>query len=458
MSKIKIIQTIELVGPSYRTMVTILTNIAYSLGLVALAVIAYLVRDWRQLALATSVPFLTFFLYWWVLPESPRWLLARGRFDEAEKILNTMARVNGRSLPPNYIVDLKRKYQVDRYMKEKEFEKGQTKERTYGVADLFRTPNLRRKTVIITFIWFTNTSVYVGLSYYASVLSGDEFLNFLLAGAVELPTYLVLWPGMQRIGRRWTVCISMLIGGGACLATVLCQQGTGSLEDYLGLPFNILMELENDTTTLILYCIGKMGISSSYVVLPLMASELYPTVVRGLGMSTSSVAGMLGPVFIPIVNYMCNCVLGNKQQVVFHRTPVFLGIVVGFCIFGPFPQVYKGADHLVLPLVIMGSLLVAGGGCSLLLPETLHQHLPQTLEDGENFGQNSITCCPPRVSDVSPKKQTNMAESPIKSLLHVSLRDTPASTPIATDITSSTDVTSDTVFSLQEHTLRVTVV
>lgn len=42
-----------------------------------------------------------------VLPESPRWLLARGRFDEAEKILNTMARVNGRSLPPNYIVDLK---------------------------------------------------------------------------------------------------------------------------------------------------------------------------------------------------------------------------------------------------------------------------------------------------------------------------------------------------------------
>ncbi|CAA9996793.1 unnamed protein product, partial [Nesidiocoris tenuis] len=88
-------------------MVTIMTNIAYSLGLMALAVIAYLVRDWRQLALATSVPFLTFFLYWWVLPESPRWLLARGRFDEAEKILKTMARVNGRSLPPDFIMDLK---------------------------------------------------------------------------------------------------------------------------------------------------------------------------------------------------------------------------------------------------------------------------------------------------------------------------------------------------------------
>ncbi|GFG38605.1 hypothetical protein Cfor_09215 [Coptotermes formosanus] len=342
-----------------------------------------------------------------VLPESPRWLLAHGRFEEAEKILKKMARVNGKPLPANYMVQLKRKYQVERYVRQKE------KRRHYGVLDLFRTPNIRRKTLIITFIWFTNTSVYVGLSYYAPVLGGDEFLNFFLAGAVELPTYLFLWPAMDCWGRRWTLCLSMAIGGAACLATFLVQ---------------------NDAkVTLVLYCVGKMGISSSFVVLPLMASELYPTVVRGLGMSTSSVVGMLGPIFIPLV-------------------------------------VYLGDEVLVLPLIVMGSLLVAGGACSLLLPETLNQHLPQSLEDGEKFGKewswrNLAACCPSRVGDVMPEDKPTSMESPLRSLIqhHITepkpvtvVEGVALGTPEAT--TPTTETVSESVVDNPEETMRITVV
>lgn len=83
---------IELVGPRHRTICTILTNIAYSLALVMLAILVWLVRDWRILAIVTTAPFLLLFLHWWILPESPRWLLAQGRFKEAEKILVKMAK------------------------------------------------------------------------------------------------------------------------------------------------------------------------------------------------------------------------------------------------------------------------------------------------------------------------------------------------------------------------------
>lgn len=155
-----------------------------------------------------------------MLPESPRWLLAKGRFDDAEKILKKMAKINGKTLPEDYMILLKKRYEDEK--RNVEVESGNQ----YGVSDLFRFANLRRKTIIITFIWFTNTAVYVGLSYYAPILGGDEFLNFFLAGIVELPTYLFLWPAMEKLGRRWTLCLSMMIGGSACLATVLSQKGT----------------------------------------------------------------------------------------------------------------------------------------------------------------------------------------------------------------------------------------
>lgn len=83
---------IELVGPRSRTLCTILSNIAYSMGLILLAGVAYMIRDWRHLALTTTLPFVCFFLYMWPMPESPRWLLARGQFDKAEVILKNMAR------------------------------------------------------------------------------------------------------------------------------------------------------------------------------------------------------------------------------------------------------------------------------------------------------------------------------------------------------------------------------
>lgn len=130
--------------------------------------------------------------------------------------------MNRKPLTQNYISHLEQSVDKDKGINTEEYK--------YGALDLVRTPNLRMKTIIITFIWFASTSVYVGLSYYAPALGGDEYLNFFLAAVVELPTYLFLWPSMHKCGRRWILCTSMVIGGSACLATFLVKNGELQLQ------------------------------------------------------------------------------------------------------------------------------------------------------------------------------------------------------------------------------------
>ena len=55
----------------------------------------------------------------------------------------------------------------------------------------------------------------------------------------------------------------------------------------------------------------------------------------------------------------------------------------------PHPSVVlQGTEMLVLPLLIMGVVSALGGVLTFRLPETLQQKLPNTLAEGEAFGQD----------------------------------------------------------------------
>ncbi|XP_013381647.1 solute carrier family 22 member 3-like [Lingula anatina] len=92
---------LELVGPSRRMVAGLAPEFAWCTGLVLLTPLAYLIRDWRYLQLAVSVPSFLYISLWWLIPESPRWLLTRGHTERAEKILRWAAKVNKKTLPAN---------------------------------------------------------------------------------------------------------------------------------------------------------------------------------------------------------------------------------------------------------------------------------------------------------------------------------------------------------------------
>ncbi|KAG2458234.1 S22AD protein, partial [Polypterus senegalus] len=86
-------------GVSKRSLATIITHCFSGVGLMTLAGIAYGVRDWRILQLVLSLPAAVLVVYYWILPESARWLLTQGRTEEAKKIIANAAHVNKRKVP-----------------------------------------------------------------------------------------------------------------------------------------------------------------------------------------------------------------------------------------------------------------------------------------------------------------------------------------------------------------------
>jgi MFS family permease len=96
---------------------------------------------------------------------------------------------------------------------------------------------------------------------------------------------------------------------------------------------------------------GRFCVNISYNIGLQYAAELLPTVVRAQGVAFIHIMGYVASIIAPFI-------------------------------------VYLGFFSNVLPLLVLGILGVAGGILALFLPETLDKELPQTLQDGENFGKD----------------------------------------------------------------------
>ncbi|XP_017655086.1 solute carrier family 22 member 11 isoform X2 [Nannospalax galili] len=119
-----------------RTVTMTILSCTYSTGQMALAGLAYTLRDWKDLQLAVSIPFLVFSLLSWWLPESARWLITRGQPERALQELQKVARINGHK-------EAKKTLTIEALMSS--MEEDVTTETHGSVLDLFRVPVLCRR-------------------------------------------------------------------------------------------------------------------------------------------------------------------------------------------------------------------------------------------------------------------------------------------------------------------------
>jgi hypothetical protein len=90
---------VEYVGVKYTMFTGIIIEVPFALGELLFAFEAYFIRDWFTLQLVAYLPLIILLGLWFLVPESPRWLLAVGRTEEAEEIIRKGAKINNREFP-----------------------------------------------------------------------------------------------------------------------------------------------------------------------------------------------------------------------------------------------------------------------------------------------------------------------------------------------------------------------
>lgn len=321
--------TMELVGSSRRTVCGVMFQLVFAAGFVLVAAWGIVLKDRMWLQIVYGLHSVILLGHWWLMDESPRWLWAHNRVAEAIIIVQKGLKVNGSDVHVN-AAKLISKSKIQQETKE---------DKSHGALDLFRTPNLRQKSLNICFNWFANSIAYYGLTLNMGNLVGNPYLMLFLGGVLEVPAYILIIFTMDRLGRRFLISSFMMIAGVCCICAAIITGTTGNM-------------VAMATVTIVL--VGKCCIAGSFAVVYNYTAELFPTVVRNTALGIGS---------------MCARLSGSLTPMIF---------------------LLDTLDPRV-PAALFGFVALVAGFLALYLPETLNQPMPESIEDGENFGKGD-TC------------------------------------------------------------------
>ncbi len=137
-------------------------------------------------------------------------------------------------------------------------------------------------TLLIYYLWFSNSFTYYALSLNSNDLAGGDhpLLNFFLMGLVEAPSYLVAIYLVRLFGSRRVLLASTLAAGLFCWATPLAT----AYHPNLGVAAAL---------------VGKFAVTASYSLVYVYTTEVFPTVVRTIALGSGGVVARFGSMSAP---------------------------------------------------------------------------------------------------------------------------------------------------------------
>ncbi|XP_077138009.1 solute carrier family 22 member 7 isoform X2 [Ranitomeya variabilis] len=316
--------SLEWVDTQHRTVAGVITSLCWSIGSALLALIAYLIRDWRWLVVSITAPSVLGIVSIWWLSESPRWLLTKGFIERGEKELARCAAMNGRKL--DWIS--KQRENIQRLA-----ESLGSSSTDYSYIDLFRTPRLRRISICAGLVWFGVAFSYYGISLDISGFGLNLFLTHFLYSLVEVPAKLSIYHLLNYLGRRRTQVLTLVMTGACIGANVVIPSALGPLRTTIAI-------------------IGKGFSEASFTAIILYTAELYPTVIRQNGIGYTSFLGRIGVSLAPLMKLLDDF-WAPLSKVIFCSMAVICGLMATLLpetLNVPLPEIINDVEQQVCAL------------------------------------------------------------------------------------------------------------
>ncbi|XP_028039546.1 organic cation transporter protein-like isoform X2 [Bombyx mandarina] len=259
---------IEMVPKRNRLRFLGLVSSFFGVGDITLALLAWSVPYWRNLLRVLYAPSFIFLIYIFAMDESIRWLLIKGRKEEAINIIQKAAKVNKIHISNE---DLHRM-------------KSEKTSKNTGLLDLLKITMKSRKlllrTLMCVLMWMTSSFSVYTLLINSVNLAGNKYLNY---GAVACASSMAVLSGgflMENLKRR----VPLITGMGMTGLIFIIQS---------------LVPKEYSLLAAVLFFIGKYFSALAFLFIYLYTSELFPTYTRNTMHAFCSSVGRIGSILAP---------------------------------------------------------------------------------------------------------------------------------------------------------------
>ncbi|KAB7493646.1 Solute carrier family 22 member 3 [Armadillidium nasatum] len=154
---------------------------------------------------------------------------------------------------------------------------------------LVRTPNMRRRCLIIYYSWFVVSMVYYGITFNGANINASVYLLVFLGGVAELLSYFLGAVTLKRFGRRLNISFCYIFCGLSCMLI--------------------------------------LAVPKAFSIAYIYSAELVPTRVRNVAVGTSSMWARVGSILAPFIVDLLGQIHYTIPSTIFGILSILAGIL-----------------------------------------------------------------------------------------------------------------------------------